>query len=142
MNRLTHERCSGIKTGYWSAAKKEELVQRLAAYENTGMDPEQIEAMKGHNTALIEQLSEKENALDLVLRDRSPRWTNPRQELPVPGEVCLVIASGKAEHILLNRAHTIAEYDRDEGWILNEYPEIDYPKIHCWMSLPEPPEED
>ena len=33
MNRLTHERSNGIKTGYWSPSKKEELVQRLAAYE-------------------------------------------------------------------------------------------------------------
>mgnify|MGYP000904611842 FL=1 len=32
--RLTHERCNGIKTGYWSDANKEELVQRLAEFEN------------------------------------------------------------------------------------------------------------
>lgn len=34
VERLTHERVNGIKTGYWSAATKETLVQRLAAYEN------------------------------------------------------------------------------------------------------------
>lgn len=33
MERLTHERVNGIKTGYWSAATKEALVQKLAAYE-------------------------------------------------------------------------------------------------------------
>ncbi|MCH3972370.1 MAG: ParB/RepB/Spo0J family partition protein [Oscillospiraceae bacterium] len=32
--RLTHERCNGIKADYWSAASKEELVQRLAEFEN------------------------------------------------------------------------------------------------------------
>ncbi|WOC32912.1 ParB/RepB/Spo0J family partition protein [Caproicibacterium argilliputei] len=32
--RLTHERCNGIKSGYWSEATKEELVQRLAEFEN------------------------------------------------------------------------------------------------------------
>lgn len=42
MNRLTHERVNGIKIGYWSQAKKEELIQRLAAYENTGLEPEEI----------------------------------------------------------------------------------------------------
>ena len=42
MNRLTHERSNGIKTGYWSPSKKEELVQRLAAYEDTGLEPEEI----------------------------------------------------------------------------------------------------
>lgn len=47
MERLTHERVKGIKTGYWSAATKETLVQRLAAYENTGLEPEEIgEAIK------------------------------------------------------------------------------------------------
>ena len=46
MNRLTHPRCSGIKEGYWSPAKKEELVQRLAAYENTGCTPEDIRELK------------------------------------------------------------------------------------------------
>ena len=40
MDRLTFERCNGIKTGYWSPAKKEDLVQRLGAYEDTGLDPE------------------------------------------------------------------------------------------------------
>lgn len=42
MERLTHERYNGIKTGYWSAAKKDELIDRLAAYENTGLTPEEI----------------------------------------------------------------------------------------------------
>jgi len=42
MNRLTHRRCSGIKTGYWSPAKKDELIDRLAMYENTGADPEHL----------------------------------------------------------------------------------------------------
>lgn len=42
MERLTHERANGIKTGYWSAATKEALVQRPAAYENTGLEPEEI----------------------------------------------------------------------------------------------------
>ena len=30
MERLTHERVNGIKTGYWSAATKEVLVQKLS----------------------------------------------------------------------------------------------------------------
>lgn len=36
--RLTHERCNGIKTGYWSDANKEELVQRLAEFEDAYPD--------------------------------------------------------------------------------------------------------
>lgn len=42
MERLTAERRNGIKSGYWSPAKKEELVQRLGAYEDTGLTPAEI----------------------------------------------------------------------------------------------------
>lgn len=41
-DRLTHKRVNGIKDGYWSAATKVELVQRLAEYENTGLEPWEI----------------------------------------------------------------------------------------------------
>ena len=43
MERLTHERMNGIKEGYWSPAKKQDLVDRLARYENIGMEPEEIQ---------------------------------------------------------------------------------------------------
>lgn len=46
MGRLTHERLNGIQNGYWSPNKKQELVDRLAAYENTDLDPEQVEHVK------------------------------------------------------------------------------------------------
>lgn len=36
--RMTQERCNGIKSGYWSPNTKEELVQRLAEYENAYPD--------------------------------------------------------------------------------------------------------
>ena len=42
MERLTHARCNGIKTGYWSPKNKEVLAQRLAEYENTGLNPEEV----------------------------------------------------------------------------------------------------
>lgn len=44
MERLTAQRCSGIKSGYWSTAKKDELIQRLGQYEDTGLTPEEITA--------------------------------------------------------------------------------------------------
>lgn len=46
MERLTAQRCNGIKSGYWSTAKKDELVQRLGQYEDTGLTPEEIKALK------------------------------------------------------------------------------------------------
>ena len=44
VERLTHERVNGIKTGYWSAATKDKIIQKLAAYENTGNEPDEIHA--------------------------------------------------------------------------------------------------
>ena len=46
MERLTAQRCSGIKSGYWSPAKKDDLVQRLGQYEDTGLTPEEIKALE------------------------------------------------------------------------------------------------
>ena len=46
-DRMTHQRASGIKDGYWSPATKAELVQRLAEYEDTGLEPQEIEALAG-----------------------------------------------------------------------------------------------
>lgn len=46
MNRLTQKRVNGIKTGYWSTSKKDELVTRLAEYEDTGLNPEEVLRLK------------------------------------------------------------------------------------------------
>ena len=42
MKRLTAKRVNGIKRGYWSSAKKDDLVQALGKYEDTGYSPEEI----------------------------------------------------------------------------------------------------
>lgn len=57
MKRLTAERVNGIKTGYWSPAKKEELVQRLAEYEKTGLEPEEIKELAKTIIALGKMLA-------------------------------------------------------------------------------------
>ena len=46
MQKRTHPRSSGIKTGYWSPNKKDELVAALAAYENTELTPQEIYELK------------------------------------------------------------------------------------------------
>lgn len=44
-DRMTHQRASGIKDGYWSPATKAELVQCLAEYEDTGLQPWEIKQL-------------------------------------------------------------------------------------------------
>ena len=46
MERLIHPRSSGIKTKYWSPNKKDELVERLTAYEDTDLTPQEIYSLK------------------------------------------------------------------------------------------------
>ena len=74
MERLTHPRSSGIKTGYWSPNKKDELVERLAAYEDIGLTPEEIERLKEQHRwipvkeRLPEKLSAMRSSLPVTLR--------------------------------------------------------------------------
>lgn len=39
-DRLTHEAADG--SHYWSCHKKQELIDRLAAYEESGLDPDEV----------------------------------------------------------------------------------------------------
>lgn len=51
MERLTRKRVNGIKTGYWSPSKKQDLVDRLSEYEDTGLTPDEINALRERDTA-------------------------------------------------------------------------------------------
>ena len=59
MKRLTAERVNGIKQGYWSPAKKEDLVQRLAAYENTGLEPEEVARLAAASGAVSVEIKKQ-----------------------------------------------------------------------------------
>ncbi|MEQ3216349.1 hypothetical protein AAA088_09915 [Hominifimenecus microfluidus] len=58
MNRLTHERCSGIKPGYWSPQRKEILIDRLGQYEDTGLTPVEILELKSRHRELLKAAEE------------------------------------------------------------------------------------
>ena len=63
MKRLTHERANGIKSGHWSAEKKEALIARLAEYENTGKTPEEIRGFEDIARKMAERVVELSNSL-------------------------------------------------------------------------------
>lgn len=71
-------------------------------------------------------------------------WISVRDRLPEStGEYVLVLASGKpSENVTLVQAYKLAEFDANDGWILEMYPEWENPTVTHWMPLPEPPEED
>lgn len=113
MTRLTHERVSGIKTGYWSPAKKEELVQRLAAYENTGLDPEEI--MDGRLLT---------------------GWTPADEKLPAEPEPGMQDMDELPEYIVTIEGAeqaTVLYYAGDGEW----FRDGDNYRVDAWMPLPE-----
>lgn len=70
-------------------------------------------------------------------------WVSVEERLPEDekdGETVLVIVFGKPhENITLHGAIMTASHFRDEGWVLDEYPEWEGPEVTHWMPLPEPP---
>ena len=60
MKRLTHRRMNGIKEGYWSPNKKQELVDRLGQYEDTGLTPGEIVKLKERDTANAPERAEEQ----------------------------------------------------------------------------------
>ena len=77
MDRLTHPRSNGIKAGYWSPEKKDELIQRLAAYEDSGLMPEDVKTLVQRNRPVTLSLPDgrwfvKDNNGESVPWDRIP----------------------------------------------------------------------
>lgn len=115
MNRLTQKRVNGIKTGYWSASKKDELVARLAEYEDTGLEPREV----------------------LQLKKNAVQWIPVTERLPDPESYILV----SFENFSLP---DIATYRVDEDGSGAFYPgDEDYTYlsagvfVNAWMPLPE-----
>lgn len=134
--RLTHKRMNGIKEGYWSPKKKEELVQRLAEYEDTGFEPEEInkERSKWLDTNMLQQL----HMLKELLEAR--KWIPVKERLPEDDQ-----------YILLSFANfslpVVGRYEMNEdgsgAFYLGDCDEEDTCVsqdlfVNAWMPLPEP----
>lgn len=76
MERLTRKRVNGIKTGYWSSSKKQDLVDRLSEYEDTGLTPEQIrqiDDLYAEKCREVAELRERDTAKEPAAVKR-PEW--------------------------------------------------------------------
>lgn len=155
MSRLTQKRVNGIKMGYWSASKKDELVARMAEYEDTGLEPEEVLQLKKDMPCLI-SVTEKLPREDVWVQVAVKRhhWISDFGEENIPDDE-------KTDHperiyYTLGRreGRDIWEYldleSDDENpcvSITNDCREEDlsYPlaEVIAWMPLPEPyrPEE-
>lgn len=78
MERLTSKRVNGIKSGYWSAAKKDELIARLAEYEDTGKTPEEIRGFEETARKMVERTI----SLHRELKQSKDEWIPVCEKLP------------------------------------------------------------
>lgn len=67
-------------------------------------------------------------------------WIPVEERLPEDcKEIVLVQVSGKpADNILFDNAFEFALYEKEEGWMLDNYPEWKNPDVIAWQPLPEP----
>ena len=69
-------------------------------------------------------------------------WVDPKVELPPEDIVVLVVVDGKpVPNLTLEDAYELASYSKDEGWIMDAYPEWENPVVKKWMYIPEVPYE-
>ena len=67
-------------------------------------------------------------------------WIPVEERLPEDcEEIVLVQVSGKpADNILFDNAFEFALYEKEEGWMLDNYPEWKNSDVIAWQSLPKP----
>ncbi len=70
-------------------------------------------------------------------------WNSTVEKLPEDeGTAALVICNGTISgNIHLEEAYLLAFYSKENGWILEQWPEEKDFTVSFWMKLPEPPEE-
>lgn len=146
MERLTYERSNGIKTGAWSPNKKQELVDRLAEYERTGLTPKMIEELKkseveAQKVAMehaieLDELKEFISTLPLLATAvpaavMEPEWIPVEERLPKSGQT--VLAFIKHNYVEDGwRAYRVYEYT--DHWVGMG----NLCDVVAWMPLPEP----
>ena len=98
----------------------------------------------------LEQLNdfERSQSAKLLARvselEEGQRWRRPKEEPPPEDEMVLVIANGQiAENVKAVDAVMLASWAREDGWMLELYPETETGfESRFWMPLPEAPEQE
>ena len=67
-------------------------------------------------------------------------WVSCKDRLPEEtGNVLAIVSGNPRKNITLDHAYELSEYDPDEGWIIEMWPEWEDAVVTYWMPLPEPP---
>lgn len=88
--------------------------------------------------AVIEVINNMDDCEDINVPSNDG-WIPVKERLPEDcEEIVLVQVSGKpADNILFDNAFELALYEKEEGWILDNYPKWKNPDVIAWCSLPE-----
>ena len=70
------------------------------------------------------------------------KWISVKDAVPDTDREVLVIVNGMAgKKVKFVNAIMIGLFDKAEGWILEDWPEVTHFEVLYWMDLPELPEE-
>ena len=104
---------------------------KLMEYEDTGVDPEEVEELLNFEKTDSYRLLEKLNA-----EERKNRWISVEEQLPEDDVLVLVTVSGIYNALTFANAIQIGAYDRDR-WFIEGYEDWNNPNVTAWMPLPE-----
>lgn len=137
MERLTHERVNGIKSGYWSKNKKQELVDRLSEYENTDLTPQQIKDMQFCLREKSRECGELRRELQ-KLKNKEDGWISVEERLPEVSRRIEEDDECPEYNVTIQGAEksTTLKYSPDDSTWFDDLG-YTYPVV-AWRPLPEP----
>ncbi len=135
MDRLTGKRVNGIRQGFWSPAKKEDLCQRRGANEETGLTPEEIEELK--RGGIVDALGKKRCMM--IIHDAAKEQPNMSKQDWVLGLVNGTYFRPDGTPLGFIDCWQLVSYDSESGWWLEDEPEIERVEVSWWAELPPAP---
>ena len=67
-------------------------------------------------------------------------WIRCSEQLPPDNEPVLAVVWARGENMRFEGGYCFAEYCGEEGWFIEDWPELEIERVTHWMPLPEPPE--
>lgn len=105
---------------------------KLKDYEDTGLSPNDVEVLNDFERSQIGELLKA-----LGVEQCKHRLIPVKEKLPETEDMVLIQVSGHpAENISLHDALQLAEYNPEEGWILEMWPKWEGAEPVAWMPLP------
>lgn len=122
----------------------EKEVRLIDANEVHRLIDKNLDINKGNGCSLSETLVREivDSTPTIDPESLRSQWISVKDRLPYDSdESVLVIANGKFRNITLDKAFELACYYKDDGWVLESYPDMENVRVTHWMPLPEPPKE-